>query len=74
MHSSRAKTDSQIRYLGGIGFSNIQRETTNQIIQFVHKFRPEAEEVHRKNGVDVPCISGIVYCRTIACVSCLMFH
>lgn len=53
-----------------MGWWDMQREITNQIIQFVHKFRPEAEEVHRKQGIDVPCISGLVYCRTIACVSC----
>lgn len=58
-----------IHYLGGSSHANIQAETTSAIIQFVHKFRPEAQEVHRKNGIDAPCISGLVYCRTTNSVS-----
>lgn len=58
----------QIRYLGGMSLSNMQSETMRQILAFVHKFRPEAEEIHRTHGINTRCISGLIYCRTIASV------
>lgn len=53
-----------MKYVGGSSQARIQSEVANHIVSFVHQFEPEAEEVHRKNGIDVRSISGIVYCRT----------
>lgn len=51
-----------------MSLSNMQSETMRQILAFVHKFRPEAEEIHRTHGINTRCISGLIYCRTIASV------
>lgn len=64
-----AGANEQVRFLGGTSYNKIQQEGTSQIVRFVHKVRPEAQEVHRQVGVSFPCVSGIVYARTVACVS-----
>lgn len=61
--------NEKVRFLGGTSYNKIQQDATSQIVRFVHKVRPEAQEVHRQVGVSFPCVSGIVYARTVACVS-----
>lgn len=48
---------------------NIQKETETQIVELLRKLKPEAARTNAQHGVDAPCVSGIVYCRTVASVS-----
>ncbi|GMK55558.1 hypothetical protein CspeluHIS016_0206140 [Cutaneotrichosporon spelunceum] len=73
----------EVRHMSGW---HRQGDTVDDIIKFVRSFRREAEDINARHNVDVPCISGLVYCRfTASChtvadalcaagISALPFH
>ncbi|WVQ78189.1 hypothetical protein IAT38_000272 [Cryptococcus sp. DSM 104549] len=45
-----------------------QKSTTDDIADFLITFRPQAMKRNEENGIIRPCVTGIIYCRTvIAC-------
>lgn len=46
-----------------------QADTIDDLIKFIRSFSREAEGINKRHNVDVPCISGLVYCRLTANVS-----
>lgn len=56
----------EVRHLGGF---DRQIETISDLTQFIRKFTREAEAINKRHAVDVPCISGLVYCRLTSDVS-----
>lgn len=59
----------EVRYQGGY---DKQNETTQDIAAFILKYKKEAAEINRRHGVDMPCVSGLVYCRFRADVGTLI--
>jgi bloom syndrome protein len=49
-----------------------QADTIDDLIRFIRSFSREAEGINKRHNVDVPCISGLVYCRLTANVSFLV--
>lgn len=56
----------EVRHLGG---RDRQGDTIEDIIKFIRSFSHEAEGINARHNVDVPCITGLVYCRFTANVS-----
>ncbi|WWD15795.1 hypothetical protein CI109_100219 [Kwoniella shandongensis] len=60
----------EVRYQGGGSGDDDQEEVeqpqdkVDDIANFIEGYRPQAERRNRDNGIDRPCVTGVVYCRT----------
>ncbi|WVQ71470.1 hypothetical protein IAR50_001008 [Cryptococcus sp. DSM 104548] len=43
-----------------------QKSTIDDMAEFLLKYRPQAMERNKAKGINRPCVTGIVYCRTTA--------
>ncbi|CAK9781427.1 ATP-dependent DNA helicase [Cutaneotrichosporon oleaginosum] len=53
----------EVRHQGGW---DRQADIIDDLIKFIRSFSREAEGINRRHNVEVPCISGLVYCRMTA--------
>ncbi|ODN84815.1 hypothetical protein L202_00683 [Cryptococcus amylolentus CBS 6039] len=60
----------EVRYQGRGYYDDEDREpqksTTDDMADFLLKYRPQAIKRNKAKGINRPCVTGIVYCRTTA--------
>ncbi|KAK8869930.1 hypothetical protein IAR55_000498 [Kwoniella newhampshirensis] len=60
----------EVRYQGGGSGADDEAEDippydkVEDIANFIENYRPQADKRNRDNGIDRPCVTGVVYCRT----------